>query len=84
MDQLHTVAAVLMEREKISGDEFKTLMEGGKLPPFDLGSGKTARPDPRTPRARPGPRGPGAARNGRPGPRSPPHPKHPKKITEVE
>ena len=32
MDQLHTVAAVLMEREKISGDEFKTLMEGGKLP----------------------------------------------------
>ena len=44
MDQLHTVAAVLMEREKISGEEFKTLMEGGKLPPFDLGSGKTARP----------------------------------------
>ena len=46
MDQLHTVAAVLMEREKISGEEFKTLMEGGKLPPFDLGSGKTARPAP--------------------------------------
>ncbi len=46
MDQLHTVAAVLMEREKISGEEFKTLMEGGKLPPFDLGSGKTARPTP--------------------------------------
>nr|WP_317398965.1 ATP-dependent zinc metalloprotease FtsH [uncultured Gemmiger sp.] len=37
MDELHKVAAVLMEREKISGDEFKTLMEGGQLPPFDLG-----------------------------------------------
>ena len=49
MDQLHTVAAVLMEREKISGEEFKTLMEGGKLPPFDLGSGKTARPTPAPP-----------------------------------
>ena len=49
MDQLHTVAAVLMEREKISGDEFKTLMEGGKLPPFDLGSGKTAAPAPAAP-----------------------------------
>ena len=49
MDQLHTVAAVLMEREKISGDEFKTLMEGGKLPPFDLGSGKTAAPTPAAP-----------------------------------
>ena len=49
MDQLHTVAAVLMEREKISGEEFKTLMEGGKLPPFDLGSGKTARPTPARP-----------------------------------
>ena len=49
MDQLHTVAAVLMEREKISGDEFKTLMEGGKLPPFDLGSGKTAAQTPAAP-----------------------------------
>ena len=37
MDELHKVAAVLMEREKISGEEFKTLMEGGQLPPFDLG-----------------------------------------------
>ena len=52
MDQLHTVAAVLMEREKISGEEFKTLMEGGKLPPFDLGSGKTARPTPARPPTR--------------------------------
>ena len=37
MAELHKVAAVLMEREKISGEEFKTLMEGGQLPPFDLG-----------------------------------------------
>ena len=36
MDKLHKVAAVLMEREKISGEEFKTLMEGGELAPFDL------------------------------------------------
>ena len=55
MDQLHTVAAVLMEREKISGEEFKTLMEGGKLPPFDLGSGKTARPAPPPPQPGPPP-----------------------------
>ena len=53
MDQLHTVAAVLMEREKISGEEFKTLMEGGKLQPFDLGSGKTARPTPARPQPAP-------------------------------
>ena len=25
----------VMEREKISGDEFKIIMEGGELPPFD-------------------------------------------------
>ena len=55
MDQLHTVAAVLMEREKISGDEFKTLMEGGKLPPFDLGSGKTAAQTPAPPAPDPAP-----------------------------
>ncbi len=42
MDELHKVAAVLMEREKISGDEFKTLMEGGQLPPFDLGKTDSA------------------------------------------
>lgn len=33
MDKLHAVAKVLMEREKISGEEFGTLMEGGTLPP---------------------------------------------------
>ena len=35
MTELHKVAAALMEREKLSGEEFKTLMEGGELPPFD-------------------------------------------------
>lgn len=41
MDELHRVAAVLMEREKISGEEFNILMKGGQLPPFDLGDKKT-------------------------------------------
>ncbi len=31
---LHTVAKALMEREKLSGEEFKTLMDGGELPPL--------------------------------------------------
>ena len=44
MAELHKVSAVLMEREKISGEEFKTLMEGGELPPYDLANGKTAEP----------------------------------------
>lgn len=35
MDQLHLVSTALLEREKISGDEFRLLMEGGKLPPLD-------------------------------------------------
>ena len=83
MDQLHTVAAVLMEREKISGDEFKTLMEGGKLPPFDLGSGKTAAQTPAPPAQDPPPR-PRRSPKRTPRPPKPPHPKHPKKITEVE
>lgn len=34
MDELHKVAGVLMEREKISGEEFKTLMEGGTCRPM--------------------------------------------------
>ena len=32
MDQLHLVAKALMEREKLSGEEFKCLMEGNPLP----------------------------------------------------
>ena len=45
MNELHKVAGVLMEREKISGEEFKTLMEGGTLPPYDLGRSETAQPE---------------------------------------
>ena len=71
MDQLHTVAAVLMEREKISGDEFKTLMEGGKLPPFDLGSGKTAAQTPATPAQDPAPAAPAPPATAGPAPRAP-------------
>ena len=36
MAELHKVAAVLMEREKITGEEFDILMKGGTLSPFDL------------------------------------------------
>lgn len=71
MDQLHTVAAVLMEREKISGDEFKTLMEGGKLPPFDLGSGKTAAPTPAAPAQDPAPAAPAQPEADAPAPEAP-------------
>ena len=71
MDQLHTVAAVLMEREKISGDEFKTLMEGGKLPPFDLGSGKTAAQTPATPAQDPAPTAPAQPEADAPAPEAP-------------
>ena len=46
MTELHKVATVLMEREKISGDEFRTLMEGGELPPYDLATGETAKAEP--------------------------------------
>ncbi|MDL2252934.1 ATP-dependent zinc metalloprotease FtsH [Ruminococcaceae bacterium OttesenSCG-928-I18] len=35
LDQLHLLAKTLLEREKINGDEFRTLMEGGTLPPLD-------------------------------------------------
>ena len=71
MDQLHTVAAVLMEREKISGDEFKTLMEGGKLPPFDLGSGKTAAQTPAIPAQDPAPAAPAQPEADAPAPEAP-------------
>ncbi|MGD9560588.1 MAG: ATP-dependent metallopeptidase FtsH/Yme1/Tma family protein, partial [Oscillospiraceae bacterium] len=36
MDQLHLVSNTLLEREKLSGDEFRILMEGGELPPMDI------------------------------------------------
>ena len=35
MDQLHRVAAALLERETLSGDEFRALMEGKELPPLE-------------------------------------------------
>ncbi len=33
MDQLHVVAEALLERETLTGEEFKALMEGRELPP---------------------------------------------------
>mgnify|MGYP000448833021 CR=1 FL=1 len=36
MTELHRVAGVLMEREKISGEEFDALMKGENLAPFGL------------------------------------------------
>ena len=35
MPELHKLAKYLMEREKISGDEFKIIMEGGEPPPLE-------------------------------------------------
>ncbi len=34
-DKLESVAAALMEREKLSGEEFEVLFAGGELPPMD-------------------------------------------------
>ena len=35
MDQLHRLAAALIEREKLNEQEFNTVMEGGTLPPLE-------------------------------------------------
>ena len=35
MDQLHRLAAALIEREKLNEDQFNIVMEGGTLPPLD-------------------------------------------------
>ena len=43
MDLLHVVAGQLMEREKLSGDQFRTLMEGGSL---ETAAGKAEQPKP--------------------------------------
>lgn len=40
MDQLHAVATALMEREKISGEEFETIMNGGTLEPIAVDANK--------------------------------------------
>lgn len=39
MPKLHTVAKELIAREKLSGEEFKILMEGGELPPLNPEAG---------------------------------------------
>lgn len=41
IDLLHKVAAALLEREKISGEEFNILCEGGELPPLAAEPAKT-------------------------------------------
>ena len=43
MTELHRVAGVLMEREKISGEEFDALMKGENLAPFGLDSPRACR-----------------------------------------
>lgn len=40
IDKLHTVAKALVEREKIDAEQFKILMEGGTLPPYEPKSEK--------------------------------------------
>lgn len=40
MDKLHAVASALIEREKISGEEFETVMNGGSLEPIDTDTDK--------------------------------------------
>lgn len=38
IDRLHAVAQALIEREKLDGEQFKTLMEGGTLEPLEIES----------------------------------------------
>lgn len=40
MDKLHAVASALIEREKISGEEFETVMNDGSLEPIDTDTDK--------------------------------------------
>lgn len=40
IDKLHAVAKALVEREKIDAEQFKILMEGGTLPPYEPKSEK--------------------------------------------
>ena len=42
LPELHKLAAALMEREKLSGEEFRTIMEGGELPPLEDGPANTS------------------------------------------
>ena len=49
LPELHKLAAALIEREKLSGEEFRTIMEGGELPPLE--ENKPAEENPAEPSA---------------------------------
>ena len=44
IDRLHAVADALIEREKISGEEFETIMHGNELAPLDVHSEDDSKP----------------------------------------
>ena len=62
MQQLHTVAGALMEREKLTGAEFQTLMQGGTLPPADASPAREKPAPAGEPKAQPAPNVPAPAR----------------------
>ena len=62
MQQLHTVAGALMEREKLTGAEFQTLMQGGTLPPTDASPAREKPAPAGEPKAQPVPNVPAPAR----------------------
>lgn len=62
MQQLHTVAGALMEREKLTGAEFQTLMQGGTLPPADASPAREKPAPAGEPKAQPVPNVPAPAR----------------------
>ena len=62
MQQLHTVAGALMEREKLTGAEFQTLMQGGTLPSADASPAREKPAPAGEPKAQPVPNVPAPAR----------------------
>ena len=62
MQQLHTVAGALMEREKLTGAEFQTLMQGGTLTPADASPAREKPAPAGEPKAQPAPNVPAPAR----------------------
>ena len=62
MQQLHTVAGALMEREKLTGAEFQTLMQGGTLTPSDASPAREKPALAGEPKAQPLPNVPAPAR----------------------
>ena len=62
MQQLHTVAGALMEREKLTGAEFQTLMQGGTLPSADASPAREKPGPAGEPKAQPVPNVPAPAR----------------------